>query len=251
MSFRLDTPYYQIPGSQPEATFGAIMEMLLKTRLKLHLETNRELYDEDVNTYLAGLLVSYIDPKYLKAISEVLSRYDIDVYQAVTKSEDRVQVYWIYKVNADDLLVSLGLFHRFWKQNQGELARMKRYYTYASEYQRRIYGKATAVGEIQTKLAGWSERYLEILASARSDYLHLIEQVKPEDLAAFCQRLEKLEQELPLKAKQDELLDAYLAWVKGSREPELRKRLFRLIDEMKQFDPNFQAEPLLSKIEKI
>ena len=72
MSFRLDTPYYQIPGSQPEATFGAIMEMLLKTRLKLHLETNQDLYEEDVNTYLAGLLVSYIDPQYLKAISQTL-----------------------------------------------------------------------------------------------------------------------------------------------------------------------------------
>ena len=174
MSFNLDTPYYPIPGAQPEPAFGAIMEILLKTRLKLHLETSREWYDEDVNAYLAGLLVSYINPSYLQAISEVLSEYDIDVFQAVAQAEDRYHAYWIYKVNADDLLVSTGLFRKFEKESKGELVRMKRYYSSASEYQKKMYGKPTAVGEIQTKLADRSERYLAILAGARQDYLHFL-----------------------------------------------------------------------------
>ena len=249
MSFRLDTPYYQIPGSQSEATFGVIMEMLLKTRLKLNLETSREQNDEDVNTYLAGLMVSYIDPKYLRAISVVLSQYDIDIYQAVAQAEDRYHAYWIYKVNADNLLLSLGVFGRLWQESRVELIRMKRYYTCASEYQRRMYGKTTAVAEIQTKLAGGTERYLAILAKARKDYLHLIDQnVKPEELAGFTQNLSQLEQELPAKEIQDKFLDAYSIWLKGSCEPDLRQKLLHLLQELKRLDPGFPADLFLAEI---
>lgn len=251
MSFRLDTPFYQIPGSQAEATFGAIIQMLLKTRLKLHLEADRGLYDEDVNTYLAGLLVSYIDPQYLKAISKILSQHDIDVYQAVAKAEDRVHVYRIYKVNADDLLVTLGVFRRLWQEAKAELGRAKRYYAYASLYQRRIYGKATAVGEIQTKLAQRTERYLSILSGAREDYLHFVEQVRSEELFAFHRHLQRLEMKLPLKAVQDEFLDAYSDWRKGTRDPSVRQRLLRLIHRLKELDPAFQPEPFLAELKDV
>ncbi|MBI3332735.1 MAG: hypothetical protein HYZ93_01425 [Candidatus Omnitrophica bacterium] len=246
MSFRLNTPYYPIPGSRPEGTFGAIMEILLKTRLKLHLETRRELYDEDVNAYLAGLLVSYIDPEYLQAVSEVLSRSDLDLYHAVDKAQDKVQVYWIYKANADDLLVSLGVFRRIWQEYAAELDRMRRYYTYASEYQRRIYGKPTAVGEIQVKLAEGQKRYLTILATARSEYLHFLEQIQNEEMRAFSHRLARMEGELPLKAKWDEFLDAYAAWLKGSRDPVLRQKILQLVKELEGLDQTFKNNSVIS-----
>lgn len=249
MRFRPDTPYYPIPGSQPEATFGAVMEMLLKTRLKLHLETNQGIYDEDVNTYLAGVLVSYIDPKYLQAISDVLSQYDIDVYQAVERAEDRYHAYWIYKVNADDLLVSIGIFQNLRKGTPaGELGRIKRYYTFASEYQRRIYGKPTTVGQIQVKLAEATQRYLAILEGARREYLHLIERIHPGELDAFQQSLRTLEKDLQLKLKQDELLDAYSAWLKGLRNPDSRSRLLAILSELKELDPIFEPKVILSAL---
>lgn len=249
MLFRPNTPYYPIPGSQPEATFGAVMEMLLKTRLKLNLENTPSGDDEDVNTYLAGVLVSYIDPIYLKAISDVLSQYDIDVYQAVEKAEDRYHAYWIYKVNADDLLVSIGLFQRTRKgPPEGELGRIRRYYTFASEYQRRIYGKPTAVAQIQMKLAQFPRRYLTILEGARKDYLHLIERVSPGELDAFQESVQALEKDLQLKYKQDELLDAYSAWLKGSRDPDSRKRLLTILEELQQLDCAFEPKAILSAL---
>ena len=240
MPFRLDTLFYQIPGPQTETTFGAIIEMLLKTRLKLHLETSRESNDEDVNAYLAGLLVSYIDSKYLQVISEALSHYDIDVFHAVEKAEDRVHAYWIYKVNADDLLVSMGIFGQLKEQAKGEIVRLKRYYAYASEFQRRIYGKPTAVGEVHTKLADRTERYLKILEGTRSDYLHLMELTRPEEFAAW---LHQLERELPLKALQDEFLDAYSAWSKDRQNLEVRQRLRQFLERLQSLDPHFQPPP--------
>lgn len=249
MLFRPDTPYYPIPGSQPEATFGAVMEMLLKTRLKLNLETHPGEGEEDVNTYLAGVLVSYIDPAYLKAISDVLFQYDIDVYQAVEKAEDRYHAYWIYKVNADDLLLSLGIFQKVRKDSpEGKLSRIKRYYAFASEYHRRIYGKPTAVAQIQIKLAGAPERYLAILEETRKDYLHLVERVSPKELDALQESVRTLEKDLQLKHKLDELLDAYSDWLKGERNPDSRSRLLTIIEEFQRLDPTFEPKAIFSAL---
>lgn len=248
MILRLDTPYYPIPGSEPESTFGAIVEILLKARIKLQLETSQERYGEEVNTYLAGLLVSYIDPDYLTAISEAVSKYDVDVHQAVSQSQDNVQAYWIYKVNADDLLLSLGIFQRLWREAQGEVGKLKRYYSCASEYRHRIYGKSTSVGEIHSELSEETERYLTILSGVRRDYMHFVEHLKSEDLSDFRQALEQFEQELPIKAKRDEFLDAYSAWANSPNDNELRNRLLRILEELKKLDPQFQADSILSKL---
>lgn len=245
MALRLDTPYYVIPGSRPEGTFGAILEILLKTRVKLHLDTDEEAYDEDVNAYLGGLLVSYIDPQHLLAVSEVLSKYDMDIYQAVTRAQDRVETYRIYKANADDLLVSLGIFHRFWREEQGEVGRLRRYYDCASECQKRIYRKPTAVGLIQARISDETERYLTILSEARTEYLHFVEKFGDEQLEELTRRLER---DLPLKAKQDEFLDAYSAWVKEPGKPEARNRLLQTVEELKKLDPVFQPEAVLSRL---
>ena len=243
---RLNTPYYPIPGSQPEGTFGAILEILLKARLELRMDSNLQLYDEDVNAYLGGVLVSYIDSKYLLAISEVLSKYDVDIYQAVVRAGlDHVQRYRIYKVNADDLLVSLGIFHRLWQEQKSEVIRIKQYYTCASECQKRIYGKSTAVAEIQTKLAEGTERYLRILSQARKDYLRFIQQIESEQLGDLARRVGK---ELPIQAKQDELLDAYSAWMRQPGNLQVRQELLRAVEELREIDPSFKSDSILSQL---
>ena len=192
MAFRLSTPYYVIPGFQPEGTFGAILEMLLKARLDLQMGADSDLYDEDVNAYLGGVLVSYIDPRYLQGVSEFLSKYNLDVHQAIDRAmPDRVQMYRIYKVNADDLLVSLGLFHRLWQEEKPQLVRIKQYYACASDCQKRIYGKPTALAEIQAKLSEGTERYLTILSQTRRDYMHFVQQVSDENWADFSRRLDQ------------------------------------------------------------
>lgn len=245
MTLRLDTPYYVIPGSRPEGTFGAILEILLKTRVKLHLDAEGEAYDDDVNAYLGGLLVSYIDPHHLLEISEVLSKYDMDVSQAVLRAQDHVETYRIYKANADDILVSLGIFRRFWKEERGQVVRLKRYYDCASECQKRIYRKPTAVGVIQAKLSEETERYLTLLTEARVDYLHFVDKLGMEQLAEFTRRLEA---EMPLKSKQDELLDAYSTWVKDPGNGELRDRLLQRVEELRKLDPAFRPEAILRRL---
>lgn len=192
MRFRADTQYLSIPGSQTGGTLGYILEVLLKTRLRLKMDENQAEGEEEVNTYLGGVLVSYIDPEYLLSVSSFLSPYETGVYEAVAKTaDDRVQSYWIYKANADDLLISLGIFRRSRLSEKQDLGRMKRYYAFASEYQKRIYGKATAVADVQARLAEGPERYLAILVGARRNYLSFIRQIGAGDLSELVRRIEQ------------------------------------------------------------
>ena len=179
---KLNTPCIVIPGRFPEGTFGVILQMLLRARLDLRLDvTGSQFYEEDVNTYLGGVLVSYIDPQYLRAISDLLTQHDVDLHQAIDRATpDKAQMYRIYKVNADDLMLSVGVFHVGQEQ---PLDRIKEYYSCASEFQKRIYGKPTAVAEIQSKLAGSAGRYLAILTQARREYLNFVRQVSDENLS--------------------------------------------------------------------
>jgi hypothetical protein len=78
--------------------------------------------------------------------------------------------------------------------------------------------------------------------------MHFVEQLNPEEITAFHQRLKEFEQALFLKAKRDEFLDAYSAWLKRPREVDLHQRLLKIIEELKQLDPGFQPEAFLSRL---
>jgi hypothetical protein len=135
------------------------------------------------------VLVSYIDPQYLQGIHEVLSKYDMDLHQAIDRAgPDRIRMYRIYKVNADDLLVSLGIFHAM-QEPRGDLDRIREYYACAAECQKRIYGKPTAVADIQEKLSENAQRYLAVLTQTRREYLHFVSQIPSEEWADFSQRI--------------------------------------------------------------
>lgn len=189
MGISLATRCAALPGRRQEGLFGVMLEILLKARLDLHLDQGPSLYEEDVNAYLGGVLVSYVDPEYLGGITGLLSHHDIDVCQAVDRAmPDKVRVYRIYKVNADDLLLTFGIFR---PAREGvDLDRIRQYYACASDFQKRIYGKPTAVAEIQSKLSDCPQRYLAILAQARTGYLHFVEQVSAEHLEDFSRRID-------------------------------------------------------------
>ena len=189
MALPLSTPCLGLPGLRPEGVFGVVLQMLLKARLDRKRDPGGRLYEEDVNAYLGGVLVSYIDPQYLQGIHEVLSKYDMDLHQAIDRAgPDRIRMYRIYKVNADDLLVSLGIFHAM-QEPRGDLGRIKEYYACAAECQKRIYGKPTAVAEIQAKLSESAERYLAVLMQTRREYLQFVAQVSSEEWSDFRKRI--------------------------------------------------------------
>ncbi len=244
----LNLQHFDLVKQDRESTYGTLVEILLKSRLAMHLETNQGFYDEDVNAYLAGVLCDYLDPGHQMAVRECLSSRDADVFASATRDDDTYRMYWVYKVNADDRLVDAGIFH---PQRAGQMTlveQAKTYYGFASGYHQRVYGRVTATGDILEKLARWGERYVSILHHARRDYLHFVETLTEEELQQFHRSLEQEAGTVSLKDKQDEFLDAYSAW-QQTPTPERRTHLLQLLRELQQLDPMFLGQEFLKPTE--
>ena len=234
----LKVPYFNLRTHETEATFGTLVEILLKSRLRMPVETDHEFYDEDVNAYLAGILLEYIDPMYHASTRPYVADRDLDVFLEATRETDTYWTYWIYKINADDRLIDLGIFQRQRARSEAVLTQAKTYYGFAADYNQRMHGRATAISDIMDKLARWPERYLLILQQARREYLHFVSTVTDDELRLLHRDLEGEAQGLPLKQKQDELLDAYSTW-KRTSNPETRARLLQVLAELQAMDPGF------------
>ncbi len=243
----LNVPYFNLSKRETEATFGVLVEILLKSRVRMHLETTREGYDEDVNAYLAGVLLEYIDPAYHASTRHYLADHDLDVFLEATR-EDSYHTYWVYKINADDRLVDLGIFQRQRDRQPAVLAQTSAYYEFAAGYNHRLYGRATAISDIMDKLARGTERYVSILQQARRDYLHFVSTLTDDELQALSRDLDQESHTLPLKAKQDDFLDAYSAWQRTS-DPAIRAKLLQLLDELRRIDPRFPGPDFARRID--
>jgi len=154
----------------------------------------------------------------------------------------------VYKVNADDRLVDLGIFHPQRAEHDTLLVQTKTYYGFASDYNQRLYGRATAVSDIMEKLARWAERYVSVLHQARRDYLHFVETLTDEDILEFHQTLERDARTVSIRAKHDEFLDVYSAWQRTS-SPEAKVRLLRILEELRYLDPMFRGPGLFKPTE--
>ncbi len=244
----LNVQHFDLVKRDCESTYGTIVEILLKSRLAMHLETNQGFYDEDVNAYLAGVLCEYLDPGYQTAVRDCLSSHDADVFASATRDDDTYRMYWVYKVNADDRLVDVGIFHPQRATQMTLVEQAKTYYGFASGYHQRVYGRVTATGDILEKLARWGERYVSILHQARRDYLHFVETLTEEELQQFHRSLEQEATATALKRTQDEFLDAYSAW-QQTPTPECRAHLLQLLGELQRLDPMFLGHGFLKPTE--
>ncbi|MBI4226691.1 MAG: hypothetical protein HY600_00290 [Candidatus Omnitrophica bacterium] len=227
---KLNIPFFDVHTRETEAAYGALVEIVLKSRIALQLEANHGFYEEDVNAYLAGVLFDYMNPAYQQGTRPCLATREADVFLRVIRTDDASHAYWVYKVNADDRLIDVGIFHP--GQSEAALAQAKAYYGLAASFNHRVHRRPTAVSDILDKLSQWTERYVLILNHARRDYLSFVDTVTNDDL-----------RELQQRATQDEFLDLYSAWQRTA-DPALKRRLLELLAELRRHDPLFPGPNL-------
>ena len=163
------------------------------------MELKRE-QDEEVNVYLAHLLLLLADPLYQEWVSSYVSKHDTSVYQKGCELSDRVRKYFTYKLNADYLLTSLGIFQnlgkphgafrRFYEQEPKiYIGRGKAYYGMAADYNHQIYRRRTTLETVFEKLSFSFEEYVRILSYMRSAYLDFVQSIPDDDFTRFIQQL--------------------------------------------------------------
>ena len=74
------------------------------------IKANEMKYDEDVNQYIALILAELANPKSLAFQNQYTVGIDDDVGQIALSLQEQIKTYFLYKINADFLLLNLGLF---------------------------------------------------------------------------------------------------------------------------------------------
>jgi hypothetical protein len=238
--------------SSKDAAYPYVMECLLRSRTESGNPSNVDFYEEDVNVYIASLLSMLLDPVYYVQTQKYVSEYDAGVFDKVRDTSDNRLRYWVYKANADHLLVSLGIFGRG-RGDEDVAARPKRetalqaagrgrtYYDFARSYCELLSGSSGGASEVLAKLSAGFEKYVRILDYMRGEYFNIIDTLSEGELFHLHREIEQVKEEEYVRKMYDELLDLYLEW-KVSGNDNLLIELRAIARELKNLDPSFSFE---------
>ena len=242
-----DPSYYDISKEEKESAIGFLLHSLLQTKVTHVSEADRRPQDEDVNIYLAHLLFAVATPRYQELAARYRCGNASDLMTLLQETRDPYVKYFIYKVNADHLLVDQGIFRTedvhlsaLIRRSETHHAKTAQsYYEQAREFNRRIYKRETAVGEVLRKLAKDFLFYRDILRHVRRDYFTFINHFEDTEFKRFVTDLTAYEKEERLRSAYDRLLDLYLEHQRTRDERVLRK-LNELAREIQKLDPTFR-----------
>lgn len=237
-----------------------MMRSLLHSRIDTGLPSSADGEEEDVNVYLAHLLQAFGDPAYLEGSRPYLHRYDHEVFDRLSHSIDARLKYKIYKTNADFLLISIGIFdnpshtllgkihgpvaaqrNAFEPTEEATLGRGRTYYQFAYEYSQLVNRQHPAVTEVLEKLSRGFDRYAQILAHLRGEYLDLVHQFSQGEIYHLERSVNREQLAETLRKRQDGFLDAYAAW-RRSGSDEDRKTLGTAAQALRELDPEFRFD---------
>ncbi len=248
--------YFNLEKQERDAVVGYLLTTILNARHNCHIPSNEKLFDEDVNIYMAHLLLASTMPDYQTLVRRYLSLNASELMELVEKSEDKVMRYFIYKVNADYLLVHLGIFNdltshpRPYQKSERQFIEMgQSYYHQASEYNHQIYRKHTAVGDVLIKLSQHFPNYKKILETVRGDFFSLSNKINSPGQKNNEQHdtaVSEAARYFALEQKQNEFLDLYGEWLK-IKSPDLAAAIEKLVAEIKAIDPSFGFNASLLK----
>lgn len=227
------------PGAAREAVPNAffMVQKLLASRLETGWPSEDSSTEEqDVNIYLTYLLCTYVQPTHWQRISPYLSDYDTSVFDRIQYSSDTRLKYSVYKINADHLLVSIGIFDRE-RDSDYQSGRARMYYDLAATYGRSMFGRSSAVAEVLGKLSvGWP-KYVSILSHMRGEYLNLFRTLSPGELYHLRRTVESK----GLEALHKEFLDLYSRY-RTTPTAELLEQLKEVAVRLRRLDPDFHFD---------
>lgn len=230
---------------------GSVEEFLLRCLLGAREESgiasNRTGFDEDVNVYVVGLLGRFLSAEYHENAARYQYPSDFDLAREVAAQGDDRFGYVAYRVNADQLLLGIGLFCSveghgvsndpvFGRTPEELSGRGSTYYNLASSSLRRLRRTETAAEMAMTKLADRFDDYTTILRSVRTSYFQLTSRLSEGELFHLSKDPEELRRQT-----WDAFLDAWTEWKRSPDEPAL-DRLHQAVDALKHVDPDFNFE---------
>ena len=239
-------------AQEKDVAIDELLNAFVDARVETKFPTNKKCFDEDVNVYISHLLFAISMPNYSYVAEQYVSlkKHDVDVL--VDMAEDDYLKYFVYKVNADNLLLQLGLYHDFnviqevdgkaldMDGREAYIKRAKQYYQKAASLNRSIHRKKTALYDVLMKLSKHLDGYLNALGVLRKDYYFFANFFEDPEFYEFTENLSEYEKDIQFKAKQDQFLALYSDWLNGEKSDRVRSEINQLCTDMQSLDPSFK-----------
>ena len=242
------------PKQSQSPVHSFMMDCFLHSRTESGNPSNLEYDEEDVNVYIVNLLCLQVDPVYHLQVHKYVADCDVDIFRKVeTKSDNRLR-YWVYKANADHLLVKLGIFNSgdgLWngsaeengsgplstKAARTDAGRAKTYYNFARSYGYSLAKCSKGVADVLGKLSYGFDRYVNILDYMRGEYFNIMDTLSDGEMFHLQRELDRYKNKEMIRQKYDLLLDLYLEW-KKKRDSDVIARMEAALAELKTLDPS-------------
>ena len=239
-------------GGDVQTSYFFMLNCLLHSRVHTGIESNSEVYDEDVNVYLAHLLNAHIDPKHLARIADRIAPHDAELFRMIADCGDDRQRYELYRSNADFLLMSVAVFDTFEPRHCNRLSpfhirkdvyvtRAAAYYALAASYATKLGCGTTPMAETLTKLSEGIDSYVRILFYMRGQYLDFIRRYSDGEIFHLERSVDEIRRQEIIEERRNEFLDIYHAWLKTG-ECELKKQLAESARLLEEVDPTFRFD---------
>ncbi|GJM44173.1 MAG: hypothetical protein DHS20C21_10150 [Gemmatimonadota bacterium] len=249
----MDHSFYYELGSGDDArlpTAHFVLNSLLRSRVECGFESDEEEQGEAVNVYLVHLLSKLVSAP---SLGPVAAERDLDVFEQVRESNDPRFKSMVYRVNADHLLLTTSLFcdtpfqaqngeRHYVRSARQRIGRGKAYYHYASLFHERL-PVSPVVSRVLQLLSEDFERYVDVLFHMRSEYFHLFERLKEDDIMSLQEELFSTPDGsiVGLGSLRDDFLDAYWTW-RHQPDATSQAALEAAAARLKAVDPKFGFE---------
>ena len=133
------------------------------------IKANEMKYDEDVNQYISLTLAELANPKSLAFANQYTVGIDADVGQIAMSLPEQIKTYFLYKINADFLLLNLGLFRSDTNiLGEAYFDKGESYYFSAASNLKAARGGRSGMSDVLEKLSGGFGKYVEILRTMKN-----------------------------------------------------------------------------------
>ena len=241
--------YFNIPDvSKKESAINRLLDSLINARKKAKFPSNAQGFDEDVNLYMAHLLYAMSMPNYTSITEQYISFYNAEVRVLADMAEDKYLKYFILKVNADNLLIHLGIFqdlaqrkHKKDKQKDIDayVNDAQEFYMSAAQLNKKIYRRKTAIADVLSKLAKNLPSYVKVLFYLRKDFFLFLNRYEDSEFCTFLDHMKRYEKKMEFEQKQNLFLDLYSQWLKR-KSSMLRSKINNICHELHELDPTFK-----------
>jgi hypothetical protein len=132
------------------------------------VKANQLKYDEDVNQYITLTLSDLAKPQSVDLMNRYVVNVKSDAGQVAFQTQEQSKKFIVYRVNADYLLLTLGLFRSDLKVcEDAYIDKGREYYFSAANNLKGVFQGRSAMSDVMEKLSNGFGKYVKILQTMR------------------------------------------------------------------------------------